>query len=75
MSNRERDLHKIVDNYMKYLNGPLGKGVMDHLEEGESCTIESNDERLEITKVEGKAQVKILDYDTTRPLGDCFGKQ
>ncbi len=64
MSTREQELAKIAKMYTKYLNGPLGSGVMDHLEEGESFTIRSQDEILEIFKRQGKAVVKILDSST-----------
>jgi len=64
MSTREQELAKIAKMYTKYLNGPLGSGVMDHLEEGESFTIKSQDEILEIFKRQGKAVVKILDSST-----------
>ena len=64
MSKRERDLQKIAEHYMSYLNGPLGKGIMDHLKEGESCTIESKAEKLEITKMSGKAFVKVIERDS-----------
>ncbi|MFW9925324.1 MAG: hypothetical protein ACFFDM_01010 [Candidatus Thorarchaeota archaeon] len=61
MSTREQELAKIAKMYTKYLNGPLGSGVMDHLKEGESFTIRSQDETLEIIKIQGKAVVKVID--------------
>lgn len=60
MSTREQEIAKIAKMYATYLNGPLGSGVMDHLEEGESFTIKSQDEILEILKHHGKAVVKVL---------------
>ena len=47
---REREINKIAQMYLRYLNGPLGKGVMEHLKEGESFTIKAHDELLNITK-------------------------
>ena len=61
MSSREQEIAKIAKMYSKYLNGPLGRGVMDHLKEGESFTIRSQDEMLEIIKRKGKAVVKVLE--------------
>lgn len=61
MSTREQELAKIAKMYTKYLNGPLGSGVMDHLKEGESFTIRSQDETLEILKIQGKAVVRVID--------------
>jgi hypothetical protein len=61
MSEREKEITKIARMFTKYLNGPLGSGVMDHLQEGESFTIKPFDTILEIHKQQGKAVVKILD--------------
>ncbi|MCJ7817262.1 MAG: hypothetical protein MUP60_00265, partial [Candidatus Thorarchaeota archaeon] len=63
MSMREREVNKIAQMYLKYLNGPLGKGVMEHLKEGESFTIRAHDELLRISKLQGKAEVRILQED------------
>ena len=60
MSEREKELNKIAQLYLNYLNGPLGNGVMAHLKEGESFTIRAHDELLRISKLEGKATVSIL---------------
>lgn len=61
MSEREKDIARIASMYTKYLNGPLGSGVMDHLKEGESFTIKPYDKVVEIHKQQGKAVVKIQD--------------
>ncbi|MGY5860227.1 MAG: hypothetical protein RTU63_12735 [Candidatus Thorarchaeota archaeon] len=63
MSMREKEINKIAQMYLKYLNGPLGKGVMQHLKEGESFTIRTHDELLRISKSQGKAVVRILQED------------
>jgi len=60
MSMREKELSKIAQLYLNYLNGPLGKGVMVHLKEGESFTIRAHDELLRISKLQGKAAVRVL---------------
>ncbi len=70
MSSREQEIAKIAKLYTRYLNGPLGHGVMDHLNEGESFTIRSQDEMLEIIKQNGKAVVKILEAQTTETAED-----
>ena len=61
MSDREKDISKIAKMYTKYLNGPLGNGVMDHLQEGESFTVKPYDKILEIHKQQGKAVVTVVD--------------
>ncbi len=73
MSLREQELARIARLYARYLNGPLGHGVMDHLKEGESFTIRSQDETLEIIKIDGKAVVRILDDATTKAPNDVGG--
>ena len=70
MSSREQEIAKIAKMYTRYLNGPLGHGVMDHLKEGESFTVRSQDEMLEIIKQKGKAIVKILEDSRTDATND-----
>ena len=73
MSSREQEIAKIAKMYTRYLNGPLGHGVMDHLKEGESFTIRSQDEMLEIIKQKGKAVVKVLEEPTTETTTNSGG--
>ena len=68
MSLREKEINKIAQSYLRYLNGPLGKGVMEHLKEGESFTIRAHDELLHISKTHGKAVVRILQEDLSSKL-------
>lgn len=58
------DVQRTASQYMEYLNGPLGRNVMAHLKEGESCTIKAHDKTLQITREEGKAIVKIVNSIT-----------
>ena len=60
MSMREKEIDRIAQMYLKYLNGPLGRGVLVHLKEGESFTIRAHNELLRISKLRGKAEVRIL---------------
>lgn len=69
MSEREKEIARIARMYSKYLNGPLGNGVMDHLKEGESFTI---DRVIEIQKLKGKAVVKVRDSHADNT--DSFSK-
>ena len=68
MSLREKEINKIAQSYLRYLNGPLGKGVMEHLKEGESFTIRAHDELLRISKSHGKAVVRVLQEDLPSKL-------
>ncbi|MFW9960922.1 MAG: hypothetical protein ACFFDV_07885 [Candidatus Thorarchaeota archaeon] len=61
MSARKYDIHRIVETYLKYLNGPLGKGVMEYLWEGASFTVRTNHELVQVSKYEGKAVVRVID--------------
>ena len=70
MSTREQEIAKIAKMYVRYLNGPLGHGVMDHLKEGESFTIRSQKEMLKIIKQKGTAVVEILDDPSSGILDD-----
>ncbi|MCK5389094.1 MAG: hypothetical protein KAJ36_01305 [Candidatus Thorarchaeota archaeon] len=69
MSEREKEINKIAQLYLSYLNGPLGKGVMAHLQEGESFTIRAHDELLRISKLQGKATVRILQENQSSTSG------
>jgi hypothetical protein len=60
MSKKEYDTDKIMETYLKYLNGPLGKGVMEHLHEGASFTVRANQKLVEVSKFEGKAVVRLV---------------
>jgi hypothetical protein len=60
MSEREYNIDKLIESYLKYLNGPLGKGVMDHLWEGANFIVRANQELVQVAKHEGKAVVKLI---------------
>jgi hypothetical protein len=66
MSEREYDIDRIIETYLKYLNGPLGKGVMEHLLEGASFTVRTNHELVQVSKYDGKAVVKVIDEKSTK---------
>ena len=50
---------RILRRFQKYLNGPLGKTVLENLEEGESFILQTNEHTLRVTKKDGRAIVKI----------------
>ena len=54
-------MERMAKLYMEYLNSPFGKRVLNGLKEGESFSITSSAERMKITKVNGKAIVKVED--------------
>jgi hypothetical protein len=52
---------RIVSRFTRYLNGPMGRTVMDVLDEGESFILQTSSVTLRVTKREGKAVVKALE--------------
>lgn len=55
-NNKER----VVQRYSNYLNGPMGKNVMENVDEGESFMLETSKYVLRVTKIKGKAIVDII---------------
>jgi hypothetical protein len=51
---------RIVERFHRYLNGPMGKTVLDNLDEGESFILQTSEHTLRITKVRGKAIVSLV---------------
>ncbi|MHA2209850.1 MAG: hypothetical protein ACXABV_11810 [Candidatus Thorarchaeota archaeon] len=56
-NNKER----VVQRYSNYLNGPMGKTIMENVDEGKSFTLETSKYLLRVTKVKGKAIVDIIE--------------
>ncbi|UCE10148.1 MAG: hypothetical protein JSW61_14445 [Candidatus Thorarchaeota archaeon] len=52
---------RIVERFRRYLNGPVGKTVLDNLDEGESFILQTSEHTLRITKSRGKAIVSLVD--------------
>jgi hypothetical protein len=50
---------RVVRRFRKYLNGPLGKTVLENLEEGESFILQTNEHTLRVTKRNGRAVVRL----------------
>ncbi|MCF2135944.1 MAG: hypothetical protein K9W43_01775 [Candidatus Thorarchaeota archaeon] len=48
----------LVQRFTQYLNGPLGRKVLDSLDDGESFIIQTTDYVLRITKQDGRAIVE-----------------
>ena len=70
MDLRRKEIERLAKLYMEYLNGPLGKAVLDRLNEGESFTIRSTEEVMKVTKRGGKAVVLVEDAVTAIPKPD-----
>ena len=55
-------VEKVVARFTKYLNGPMGKTVLENLAEGESFILQTSEHTLRITKKNGRAVVKPLPF-------------
>lgn len=53
---------KVVARFTRYLNGPMGKTVLDNLDEGEHFILQTSEHTLRITKRNGRAVVKPLPF-------------
>lgn len=50
----------VVIKFTKYLNGPMGKSVLDNLEDGESFILQTSEHTLRVTKRKGSAIVSLI---------------
>ena len=51
---------RVVVRFTNYLNGPLGRNVLENLDEGETFILRTSDHTLSITKRNGKAVVNLI---------------
>ena len=51
---------RVVSRFTKYLNGPMGRSVLENLEEGEHFILQTSDHTFRVTKKRGRAVVEIL---------------
>ena len=53
---------ELADRFEKHLNSPMGKAVLDNLDEGEIVTVENQEHILKIKKEKGKCVVDFVGY-------------
>jgi len=58
--------HPIVKRFTKYLNGPMGKTVLENLDEDESFILQTSEHTLRVTKRKGKAVVRLMQVGADR---------
>lgn len=46
---------RVTERFSRYLNGPMGKTVLENLDEGESFILQTSEHTFRITKVNGRA--------------------
>ncbi len=51
---------RVVSRFTRYLNGPVGKTVLENLEEGENFILQTSEHTLRVTKKKGRAVVELL---------------
>ena len=51
---------RVVERFSRYLNGPMGRTVIDTLDEGESFILQTSEHTFRVTKRRGRAVVEIL---------------
>jgi hypothetical protein len=52
----------LAERFQEHLNGPMGKAVLDNLEEGEVFTLENREHILKVKKENGKCVVDFVGY-------------
>jgi len=52
---------QVLRRFTNYLNGPMGKTVLDNLEEDESFILHTSDHAFRVTKKNGRAVVEFLE--------------
>ncbi|MHA1934094.1 MAG: hypothetical protein ACW97A_02320 [Candidatus Thorarchaeota archaeon] len=55
----------VVVRWTRYLNGKLGKSVLENLDDGESFILQTSEHTLRVTKRKGKAIVSLIDLPLT----------
>jgi hypothetical protein len=53
---------KVVARFTKYLNGPMGRTVLENLEEGEDFVLQTSEHTLRVTKRRNRAVVTIMKF-------------
>jgi len=56
---------RVVERFTRYLNGPMGRTVLETLDEGESFILQTSEHTLRVTKRRGKAEIEILQLPMT----------
>jgi hypothetical protein len=60
IGNGTTDDERVVARFTKYLNGPMGKTVLDNLREGEDFILQTSEHTLRVTKRKKRAVVTVL---------------
>jgi len=58
-----KESKRAVNRFSNYLNGPLGKQVLDNMDEGEGFVLQVPGHILRITKRSGAAVVELVEIN------------
>jgi hypothetical protein len=59
-SKTESTAERVKSRFERYLNGPMGKSVLENLEEGEHFILQTSEHIMRVTKKKGRAVVSYL---------------
>ena len=60
LNEQDSSTDRVVCRFTRYLNGPVGKTVLDNLSEGESFILQTSKHTLRVTKTRDCAVVELL---------------
>jgi hypothetical protein len=60
VGNNVTNEEKVIARFSKYLNGPMGRTVLDNLEEGEDFVLQTYEHTLRVQKRRGRAVVTMM---------------
>ena len=60
VGNHVTNEEKVVARFTKYLNGPMGRTVLENLDEGEDFILQTSEHTLRVTKRRGRAVVTMM---------------
>ncbi|MHA3962043.1 MAG: hypothetical protein AM325_000775 [Candidatus Thorarchaeota archaeon SMTZ1-45] len=65
LHDRDSTHDRVVNRFSRYLNGPMGKTVLENLEEGEHFILQTSEHTFRVTKKKGRAVVELLQIQCT----------
>jgi hypothetical protein len=54
---------RVRKRFEKYLNGPMGKTVLENLDEGENFILQTSQHTFRVTKKKGRAVIEVVHFN------------
>ena len=54
---------RVVERFTRYLNGPMGRTVLETLDEGESFILQTSEHTFRVTKKKGRAVIEAVHFN------------